>query len=189
MATSRTPATSFGNSVLQTDKPQADHATSASRSLLAAGIGVIIALVYGYHAFASINASPLDDLITASGFPKILAGLLLLLSLIELVSGLASRRAIPKDETFKLFEPVSDRKLWEGPLLVLVTGFVYVLIAPIVGYPFAIVLVAAATAVAAGARNALAILTVSAGISIAYFILFQFVMGTGQPLGFLSDII
>jgi putative tricarboxylic transport membrane protein len=128
-----------------------------------------------YHQAASIEDSLLSDAVGAGGVPKVVAAVMTGAGALLLARTLL---ASPKEQ-----EPHRGiaAHLKAGGLLALMIG--YVLLAPVLGYPFAIGLFGLAVAIYAGARPGPVPLAFGAGLAAALWLGFVKLLGVAFPAG------
>ena len=141
------------------------------RDLVCAVAGLALAGAY-YAAADAIPTSLLADGVGAGGIPKLLAVALALLSfLLGARSLLVNSRAAAVD----------------GPHLralgVAALGFVYVAVAPYLGYPLALALLVAAATLYYGERLRPAVLFYAIGCAALLWLVFAKMLGVAMPAG------
>ena len=156
-----------------------------TRDLVCGSLGLVLALVY-YAAAASVPVSLLSDAVGPGGIPKALAVSLGVLSAALIGSQLAVRRTEgPPD--------VGDEAGIVGHHLrafgLVVIGFVYVGIAPLLGYPVAIALLIGVTVVYFGLRPNWRLVAIAASGAVLFWALFAKLLGVPMPLGFWSRLV
>ncbi len=142
------------------------------------GAVALLAIAVAYYVLArNLDATALADEVGPAGLPLIYATLLAVLAVMLGVSALVSRTqavSAPRDE------PRPSRRLRRAAG-VLAIGVGYLVVAPVIGYPFAVALAIAAMALHEGERPSLRLALVAcAGAAVLYW-LFDFVLGVAMP--------
>jgi hypothetical protein len=141
------------------------------RDLVCAAAGLALAGAY-YAAAAAIPTSLLADGVGAGGIPKLLAAALALLSLV-----LGARSLLVNSRAAAV----------DGPHLralgVAALGFVYVAVAPYLGYPLALALLVAAATLYYGERLRPAVLVHAIGCAALLWLVFAKLLGVAMPAG------
>jgi hypothetical protein len=145
---------------------------------------VVAAIAAGYHWKANhLPYSGLTDAVGAGGLPKILGTLLfgfgLLLALRAGLVILAARRASMATSSVENAEPFFELR----GVALLGLAAVYVLIAPLIGYLPAILLLLVAVAVLAGAKLNLRSVLTGGLMALTLAFIFIWLVGTQQPEG------
>lgn len=147
-----------------------------TRELVSAG--TLLALAAGYFALArGLDATALADEVGPAGLPLVYAGLLALLAVLL---GLAALWARARPSARAADEPATFRRLRRaaGTLAI---GIGYLVIAPIIGYPFAVALLIAAMALHQGERPTLRLVLVACAGAAALYGLFELLLGVAMP--------
>lgn len=141
---------------------------------------ILFAIAALYYALArDLGQTALSDAIGPAGLPRVYAAVLAALAALQALAALLGRRrpapAAPSDET----RPA--RRLWRA-FGALAIGVAYLIIVPLVGYPFAVALAIASMAAYQGARLGWRLALISAAGAASLFALFDLVLGVSMPV-------
>ena len=145
--------------------------------------GIAITALAGSYSYGAtkIPTSMLSDSVGAGGLPfelgVFVAGLGVLLAVKSAIIVFAARR--PLDDVDDSIAPGAHLK----GLALLVIGVAYVLLAPIIGYLFALLALIGSTALLAGARLGWRFFLICLSMAATLTLIFVTVMGTLQPEG------
>ena len=142
---------------------------------IAFALGAMLVGAAWYHQASIIEDSLLSDAIGAGGVPKVLAAVMAGTGALLLLRTLLARP--PQDGQGRGVTP----HVKAAGLLALLIG--YALLAPLLGYPLAIALFAAATATYAGARLGLVTAAFGAGVALVLWLGFVKLLGVTFPAG------
>jgi len=141
---------------------------------IAFGTAAVALGVAWYHQAASIEDSLLSDAVGAGGVPKVVAAVMACAGALLVLRSLL--RAPPDSEGRGM-----AAHLKAAGLLALMAG--YVLAAPVLGFPLAIGLFAAAAAGYAGARLGATTAAFGAGLAAVFWLGFVKLLGVAFPVG------
>jgi putative tricarboxylic transport membrane protein len=148
-----------------------------NKDVLSGAVLILVAAGY-YWATLQIPESSLSDEVGAQGLPRILAVLLAGLALLILVRGfLASPKRLATDIDAKEDPDASPRRALG--FLAIAAG--YVLVAPLVGYGPALVLLIAAVAIYEGTALSWRTAVIAVGGAGVFWLLFVQLLGVEQP--------
>lgn len=137
-----------------------------------------------FRATQTIQVSMLDDAFGARGLPHILAVLLAILASIIVIRGFVALRRIQPAAGI----PVEDAE-HEAPLAralgLLLIGAGYIVVLPIVGYPIGLALLIGTIAFYEGAARNWRIPAAAIFGGLLFWLLFNVLLGVGQPSGLL----
>jgi putative tricarboxylic transport membrane protein len=142
---------------------------------IAFALGAMLLGAAWYHQASIIEDSLLSDAVGAGGVPKVLAAVMAGTGALLLLRTLLARP--PQDGPGRGATP----HLKAAGLLALMIG--YVLLAPLLGYPLAIALFAAAAATYAGARLGPVTAAFGAGVALVLWLGFVKLLGVTFPAG------
>ncbi|MGQ0663619.1 MAG: tripartite tricarboxylate transporter TctB family protein [Pseudomonadota bacterium] len=148
------------------------------RDLVCGVLGLALAAAY-YAGAAAVPVSLLTDAVGADGVPRMLAISLGTLSAALLVRAMVAREAVGGEET-----PEAGGALRYARALGLVAlGFLYVGVAPYLGYPLALALLLAATVVYYGLPPNLRLVPIAVAGAALFWVLFVKMLGVPMPVG------
>jgi hypothetical protein len=137
----------------------------------------LLAVSVAYYALASrIGDTALSDAIGPAGLPLIYAAVLAVLAVLLGLSALLRQRLVPASTTSAEIRPLFQLRRAGGAL-----GVAYLVVAPVIGYPFAIALAIAAMAVYQGERPTLRLAVIACAGAAVFFVLFDLVLGISMP--------
>jgi hypothetical protein len=142
----------------------------------------LLAVAVAYYAFArDLDATALADEVGPAGLPLVYAGLLALLAILLAADTFTARfRARSTATATAGDEPRPGRRLRRAAG-VLAIGVGYLVVAPVIGYPFAVALAIAVTALHEGERPSLRLALVACGGAAALYVLFEVLLGVAMP--------
>jgi putative tricarboxylic transport membrane protein len=150
------------------------------RDLLAAAILLLIAGAY-YWATLQIPSSTLDDGVGPRGFP-----LALTVALVAVAAAIAVRALMTAPAGARTSGDGAEQEArWPRALGLLALGALYVPVASIVGYPFALFALLVAVPLYERMRWSWRVPAVAAGGALFFYVLFELVLGVRQPEGLL----
>jgi hypothetical protein len=139
----------------------------------------LLAVSVGYYSLASrIGATALSDAIGPAGLPLIYAAVLAVLAVLLGLSALLRQRLVPASTTRAEIRPLFQLRRAGGALAI---GGAYLVVVPVIGYPFAIALAIAAMAVYQGERPTRRLAVVACAGAAVFFVLFELVLGISMP--------
>jgi hypothetical protein len=139
----------------------------------------LLAVSVAYYALASrIGDTALSDAIGPAGLPLIYAAVLAVLAVLLGLSALLRQRLVPASTTSAEIRPLFQLRRAGGALAI---GVAYLVVAPVIGYPFAIALAIAAMAVYQGERPTLRLAVIACAGAAVFFVLFDLVLGISMP--------
>lgn len=143
---------------------------------------VLLAVAALYYVFArDLGQTALSDAVGPGGLPSIYAAVLAALAvLLGASAGLRRLRAVPGAPAATSGEPGPAHQLGRA-LGALAIGAGYLLIVPVIGYPFAVALAIAAMAAYQGERLGWRLALISCAGAGALFVLFDLVLGVSMP--------
>ena len=142
------------------------------------GAAALLATAVAYYVLArNLDATALADEVGPAGLPLIYAVLLGVLAVMLGISALVSRtRVLPPPPD----EPRPGRRLRRAAG-VLAIGVGYLIVAPVIGYPFAVALAIAAMALHEGERPSFRLALVACAGAAVLYLLFDVVLGVAMP--------
>jgi putative tricarboxylic transport membrane protein len=148
------------------------------RDLTSAVTLFVVAAAY-YALARELDSTALADEVGPSGLPLIYAAVLAVLAALLGLDALVAR-ARTKAAPAASDEPSPGRRLRRAAG-VLAIGVGYLAVMPLIGYPFAVALAIAATALHEGERPSVRFVLVAGAGAAALYVLFDFVLGVEMP--------
>jgi putative tricarboxylic transport membrane protein len=136
-----------------------------------------VSAVY-YRLADDIGETALSDAVGAAGVPKVYAAVLAGLAVLIGVGAVLRRPLVPTSAPSDGVSPMLRLLRAAGALAI---GVAYVLVVPVIGYPFAIALAIAAMAIYQGERATLRLSFVACAGAATLFVLFDLVLGIEMP--------
>jgi putative tricarboxylic transport membrane protein len=149
---------------------------ATARDIVCGAFGIALAGLY-YLGAQALPVSLLSDAVGADGVPKALAVALVSLSVLLIVRAVALRAPAHSDAE----KPSAHSHL--RALGVIALGGAYTVAAPIIGYPVAIALLIALTALYFGLRPDLRLVLVAVVGAAVFWALFAKMLGVSMPAG------
>jgi cell division protein FtsW (lipid II flippase) len=150
------------------------------RDLICSVMLLGIAVLY-YVLARDLGETALSDAVGPGGLPMVYAAVLAMLALLLGLSALVSRaREAPSASSVSFGEPSPVRRLARA-LGAMAIGVGYLLLVPVIGYPFAIALTIASMAAYQGERLGWRLALVACAGAGALFVLFDWVLGVSMP--------
>lgn len=145
--------------------------------------GVLVLALGGafFVAAAEVPQSMLSDEVGADGVPKAIAVVLIILGLAQLLRAVAARRIAGPDEL-----ALDETRAHLRAIGVVVIGVVYILVAPYLGYPVAVVALIFTMSVYAGMAVTWRLAAVSVGGGFVMWLMFVKALGVAMPVGLLG---
>lgn len=162
------------------------------------GLAALVLAALYWAGTKQISVSPLDGVVNATAMPRALAMAMALFSLLliaralllEWMSVRATRAAGASPGSMR----AEDGRRFTLPqhfraVGVLVIGVLYLLLLPRLGYLPSMALLVLAASVYIGARPSVYTLAVAAGVALAFYLIFDRLLGIPLPEGLLSGVI
>jgi hypothetical protein len=144
---------------------------------LASAVALLAVAALYYAAARGLDATALADEVGPAGLPLVYAALLALLGLLLAVDALATRWRAKAAEADG---PPPGRQVRRAAGM-LAIGVGYVVAAPVIGYPFAVALAIAATALHEGERPNVRLALIACAGAAALYALFELLLGVAMP--------
>jgi hypothetical protein len=139
----------------------------------------LLAVSAVYYGLArAIGETALSDDIGAAGLPTIYAAVLAALAVLLGLGAVLRHRLVTTSAPSDGVSPLSQLRRAGGTLAI---GAAYLVVVPVIGYPFAIALAIGAMAIYQGERATLRVLLVACAGAAALFVLFDLVLGIDMP--------
>ena len=151
--------------------------TSLRRDLVCSAVLFLVAAVY-FLAAGRLGATALSDAVGPAGLPRVYGAALGVLAIIIGAGALLRRRLTGDDEARE--ESRTLLRLSRAAVT-LALGAAYLAIVDIIGYPFAIAALIAATALYQGERASWRIALVAVAGAAMLYVLFELVLGVSLP--------
>ena len=153
------------------------------KDLLCALTFLVIAVAY-YCRALDINRSSLADEIGAAGLPIIYSLLLSGIGLSLIGKTLVARRLLPVGTRPRINDLTGDGRRLMRAAGVLGMGFVYITIVGVAGYLLSVVLLIGSVTAYQGERFSRRLVGIAIGGGLAFWILFDGLLGVDMPPGF-----
>jgi hypothetical protein len=139
----------------------------------------LLAVSVAYYALATrIGDTALSDGIGPAGLPLIYAAVLAVLAVLLGLSAFLRKRLVSANTMHSDVRPLHQLRRAGG---VLAIGVAYVVVVPVIGYPFAVALAIAAMALYLGEQPTLRLAVIASVGAAAFFVLFDLVLGISMP--------